>query len=138
MRLFVRILALGYISGTTGRSQSPSLSQEMNLIEVVADAQGSPVKSTARDGPDTHRSSVGRQTMRDGTDTQRALNPKHAGKEKEGGVEALSPIRELVTEEDEAQEKKLSQYSMSVMRDSTKESVDDEMKVRDSGADVAE
>ena len=110
----------------------------MNLIEVVADAQGSPVKSTARDGPDTHRSSVGRQTMRDGTDTQRALNAKHAGKEKEGGIEALSPIRELVSEEDAAQEKKLSQYSMSVMRDSTKESVDDEMKVRDNGADVIE
>ena len=100
----------------------------MNLIDVVADAQASPVKSTARDGPDTHRSSQGKQTLKDGADTQRTLNPKYAGKEKEG-VEALSPIREMASEEDAAQDKKLSQYSQSVLRDSTKESSDNEMQV---------
>ena len=100
----------------------------MTLIEEVADAQGSPLKSTARDGLDTHRSSQGKLTTRDGSDTQRTLNPKHAGKEKEG-IEALSPIREQAGEEDADQEKKLSQYSMSVIRDSTKDGADNETQV---------
>ncbi|XP_070187078.1 uncharacterized protein [Littorina saxatilis] len=97
-----------------------------NLIEAVADAQSSPLKSTARESLDTQRSSQGKQTVRDVADTQRSLNPKHGGKDKEG-IEALSPIREMTSEE-EAQEKKRSQYSVSVMRDSAKKTADHEMK----------
>ncbi|XP_076458309.1 protein FAM227A-like [Babylonia areolata] len=120
---------------TTHRSLSPSgqhsptPSQDLNAIETVAYAQdGLPLKSTARDALDTHRSTQGKQaSSREGADTQRTLNPKFPGKEKEG-IEALSPIREMTIEEEAAQDKKLSQYSMSVMRDSMKEMDDNEMK----------
>ncbi|XP_070187081.1 protein FAM227B-like isoform X5 [Littorina saxatilis] len=107
-------------------SSSPGDKQDSNLIEAVADAQSSPLKSTARESLDTQRSSQGKQTVRDVADTQRSLNPKHGGKDKEG-IEALSPIREMTSEE-EAQEKKRSQYSVSVMRDSAKKTADHEMK----------
>ncbi|KAL8584977.1 hypothetical protein ACOMHN_043613 [Nucella lapillus] len=112
-----------------GGPQSPTVSQDLEVIETVACAQGgSPLKSTARDAPDTHRSTHGgphgRPSVREGPDTQRTLNPK---KDKEG-VEALSPIREMASEEKAAQNKKLPQYSMSAMRDSTKDPDHHQMK----------
>ena len=94
----------------------------------MANAQGSPLKSTARDALETHRSGHVKHTARDGPDTQRTTTTKFTGKDKEG-IEALSPIREMTIEEEAAVDKKMSQYSMSVMRDSMKENDDHEMKV---------
>ncbi|XP_005098145.2 protein FAM227A [Aplysia californica] len=78
-------------SSSPNKSQSPTLSQDSNVIDAVADAQGSPrVRGVNREGKDTKRAS-----------------------------EALTPIREM-TSEDEADTlgKKISQLSVSQTRDS--------------------
>ncbi|KAK7490847.1 hypothetical protein BaRGS_00017903 [Batillaria attramentaria] len=102
--------------------QSPSSSNDntaitARLIDTVAEAQRNPLKSTARDSIDSHRS-CGKLTARDGSDTQRTQQTRVTGKD--GGVEGLSPIRELAAEEDNL-EKKTSQFSISAMQDTSRE-----------------
>nr|KAG5702421.1 hypothetical protein BaRGS_027508 [Batillaria attramentaria] len=102
--------------------QSPSSSNDntaitARLIDTVAEAQRNPLKSTARDSIDSHRS-CGKLTARDGSNTQRTQQTRVTGKD--GGVEGLSPIRELAAEEDNL-EKKTSQFSISAMQDTSRE-----------------